>query len=211
MESKRVILIVSVIGILVILFFGIDIWRNRSASAPAFDFSGILRPTQYKESPTKGADNPKVVIFEYADFNCAHCADFQSVLAQILDTYANDVAVVWKDFPFVSQGSEDSAVAARCAGKQDTFWEYHDWLFKNQGNALSVDFARGAQELGLNEKNFTQCLSDDTIRTVVSRDFAEGKALGIDQTPTLVIGDVALVGVQTFVEVEQALAPLLQK
>ncbi|MBI2637017.1 MAG: thioredoxin domain-containing protein, partial [Parcubacteria group bacterium] len=89
-------------------------------------------------------------------------------------------------------------------------WEYHNWLFANQDELGSISFAQGAAGLAIDEADFTSCLSDDTITTLVERDFAEGQALGITQTPTLVIGDVALVGTQTFEEVERMLVPLLK-
>lgn len=198
------------LGVLVIFFFGVDLWRNREQSKPQFDFSGALRPTAYRESPTKGATDPKAVMYEYADFNCPHCAEFQSVISRVLAKHPDQVRLVWKDFPFLSQASRDAAVAARCAGEQGKFWEYHDWLFSNQGEVSSSALLQGADALALDGERFTACLEDDTIQTLVERDFAEGRALGIDQTPTLVIGDVAVVGTQTFEEVERVLVPLLQ-
>lgn len=190
--------------------FGVDLWRGREQSKQEFDFSGITRPTQFPESPSRGAADPAVVIYEYADFSCSHCAEYQGVISRVASTHGTHVRLVWKDFPFLSQASKDASVAARCAHKQGMFWEYQNWLFASQGALGSVSFADGAAELGLNLASFTSCLSDATIPSLVERDFAEGRALGITETPTLVIGDVALVGAQTFEEVERFLAPLLQ-
>ena len=211
MGQSRVIASLLGVGLVVMLLFGVDLWRNRSAEKAQFDFSGTVRPVQYAESPSKGSPNPKAVVFEYADFACSHCAEFQAVISRILAKYPNDVRLVWKDFPFLSQRSKDAAVAGRCAHSQGKFWEYHNWLFANQDDLGSISFAQGAAGLEIDEADFTSCLPDDTITTLVERDFAEGQALGITETPTLVIGDVALVGAQPFEEVERVIVMQLQK
>ncbi|MBI1961553.1 MAG: thioredoxin domain-containing protein [Parcubacteria group bacterium] len=210
MEQSRIIASILGAGLVVMLLFGVDLARNRSAEKAQFDFSGIARPTQYRESPSKGAANPKATVFEYADFACSHCAEFQAVIARILAAHPNEIRLVWKDFPFLSQGSKDAAAAARCAGQQGKFWEYQNWLFANQGDFSPSALLEGAARLGLDESRFTECRSDDTIPTLVERDFAEGQALGITETPTLVIGGVALVGAQPFEEVERVLMPFLK-
>lgn len=210
MAHYKAIAITAGIGITVILIFGFDIWRNREQAKPRFDFSGVLRPTEFKESPWRGAANPAVTIFEYADFECSHCAEYQAVIGRVLAKYPDRVRVVWKDFSFVSGTSKDAAIAARCANEQNAFWQYQGWLFANQGSLGPLAFEEGAADLGLSGARFTECLSNDTIHFLVERDFAEGQALGITETPTLVIGDVALVGAREFSEVEAMLAPFLQ-
>jgi protein-disulfide isomerase len=39
---------------------------------------------------------------------------------------------VYRDFPFLGTESFKSAEAARCAGDQGKFWEYHDYLYSHQ-------------------------------------------------------------------------------
>ncbi|MBI2050628.1 MAG: thioredoxin domain-containing protein [Parcubacteria group bacterium] len=209
MGQSRVIASILGAGLVVMLLFSVDLWRNRSAEKAQFDFTGATRPTEYRESPARGAANPAAVMYEYADFSCTHCADFQAVLSRILAKYPNEARIVWKDFPFLSQSSKDAAVAARCAAQQGKFWEYQNWLFANQGDFSPSALLEGAARLGLDEARFTECRSDDTIPALVERDFAEGRALGITETPTLVIGGVALVGAQPFEEVERVLMPFL--
>ena len=217
MERGRAIAIVAGLGIAVLLAFGVDLWSGREQSNRQFDFFGATRPTQFAESPARGAEDPDVVMYEYADFGCSHCAEFQAVVSRVASTHGARVRLVWKDFPFLSQASKDAAVAARCAHKQGTFWEYANWLFANQGlvgdeRSLSYQDINSSLDAGaqLDIPAFQACRDDATIHALVERDIAEGRALGITETPTLVIGDVALVGAQTFEEVERFLAPLLK-
>ena len=42
---------------------------------------------------------------------------------------SGEAAFVWRDFAFLGEESIRAAEAARCAGEQGKFWEYHDYLF----------------------------------------------------------------------------------
>ncbi|MAG29250.1 hypothetical protein CL632_03875 [bacterium] len=210
-KNKIIIGVFSVIGIILILFLGYDVISKQASKAPEFDFTGIARPITYKESPSRGADSAKLAIYEYADFTCLGCFSMQQTIKQLISKYDSQVQHVWKDFPFLSNSSKQAAIAARCAYDQGKFWEYHDWLFANQADIALINFSDGAIGLGLDNERFTRCLEDDKIANLVDRDFAEAQALGIDETPTLVIGDVALVGVQEFSNIENLIISELQK
>ena len=214
MNSNRVLYAFIVLGAIVLLFFAISIFRDSKSSGPKFDFSGITRPILYDESPRKGDQNPDIVIYEYGDFTCPHCLAMEPVIKQIIGKYKSKVLFVWKDFPVLSANSIQSATAARCAGEQGKFWEYHDWLFNNQESLLNADsstYQSASRALSLNEESFAKCLSDDKIKDLVERDFAEGMSLGIDSTPTIVIGDVALEGEREFGEIDNVIITELNK
>jgi len=209
--NNKIITILLSLGALIMLFFAADLISNRQQNSQEFDFSGIMRPIFYNESPVQGSENAKLVIYEYGDFSCLFCKSMSPIISQIMEKYGAQVQYVWKDFPFLSETSSDAAIAARCAGKQGKFWEYHDWLFERQEALTSVPFDSGARSLDLDVVKFTSCILDDTIPFLVERDFQEGHALGVNETPTIVIGDVALVGVVEFGEIERAILTELQK
>ncbi|PIP67288.1 MAG: hypothetical protein COV79_00890 [Parcubacteria group bacterium CG11_big_fil_rev_8_21_14_0_20_41_14] len=209
--NNKIITIFLAIGALIVLVFGIDIIRNRSNQEKEFDFSGITRPILYEQSPRTGPSSAKITIYEYADFNCPSCKAQSADLNRAIEKYKSSVRLVWKDFPFLSASSKQAAIAARCAKAQEKFWEYHDWLFNNQNILSDAAFESGAQLFGLNTLAFTQCLQDDTIENLVEQDFREGQALGIDSTPTIVIGDVGLVGVSSYQDLEAAIINELSK
>jgi len=80
----------------------------------------------------KGPENAKVVLVEYSDFECPYCVRAYPTVKQILETYPNDVKVVYRQFPLVSlhPNAQKAAEASECAGDQGKFWEYHDKLFE---------------------------------------------------------------------------------
>ena len=86
-----------------------------------------------------GDPNAPVQIIEVGDFQCPVCkAGFEQLEEQIITTYVDTgkasytfEAVGYLDGP-TSQESTHSAEAAYCAGDQNKFWEYHDFLYTNQ-------------------------------------------------------------------------------
>jgi protein-disulfide isomerase len=118
--------------------------------------------------------------------------------------YQGKVRLVFKDLPLAShEGAVPAAEAARCAGEQGRFWEYHDLLFVSQPSFSRADLATYAARLGLAAEPFAQCLDSGRQRGLVRADAEQGRAAGVRGTPTFFINGRRLVGAQPF-EVFQA-------
>ena len=118
-----------------------------------------------------------------------------------MEKYVEDgtLRIEWRDFPYLGQESMDAARAARAAGEQGRFWEYHDLLYENQGNggALSNDGLIGsAKELGLDVERFESDLESEEISAAVQADFEAGQGAGVSGTPTFEINGQRIVGFQ---------------
>lgn len=141
----------------------------------------------------KGAEDAKVTIVEYSSFSCGFCNSVRGTIDQILETYQDDVKIVYKHF---NRGGTDSqtAQATECAGDQDKFWEMHDMIFDNGTSNLNGY----AESLGLDVEEFNSCLSTNKYASRVDADSAEGRAAGVSGTPTFLINGQKLVGAQPF-------------
>lgn len=92
-----------------------------------------------------------------------------------------------------------AAQAARCAGRQSKFWEYHDHLYLNQrGQNLgqfSLTNLRGfAQQLGLDSGAFASCLERAEDLPLIQQDLRVGRDQGITSTPVFFINGARLAG-----------------
>ena len=157
---------------------------------------------------TLGNSNAKVTLVMYEDFQCVFCgavAGFQPSLIQslkqrdpnwtpfmpyVINNYIKngDVQLVYRDYAFLGPESTESAEAARCAGDQGKFWEYHDYLFahqggENQGNFSNKNLESFAKGLGLNTTAFNQCLDGSKYAQAVAESKAEGDNAGVTGTP----------------------------
>ena len=156
--------------------------------------------------PVLGDASAPVLIQEYGDFQCPSCGAFaRSIEPQIRAVYIDTglARLAWHDFAWIGTESRDAANAARCAGDQGQFWEFHDTLYQNQAGenagAFSKDRLKGfGDALGLEPTAFHACVDADRYGAAVQADFAEVRRNGFNGTPTFVIGDQRIVGAQPF-------------
>ena len=105
--------------------------------------------------------------------------------------------VVLKDFPLaIHELARSAHEAARCAGAEDRYWEYHDRLYAEQPRFERARLLQYAVELGLDGERFGRCLDERRFAAAVTSDIAQARALGIVSTPTFLINGQVLVGAQ---------------
>lgn len=76
-----------------------------------------------------------IVLMEFSDYECPYCQQFaQSELSKIKDDLVKNgkIRYVFRDFPLeqIHPKARDAANAARCAGDQGKYFEYHNVLFE---------------------------------------------------------------------------------
>jgi protein-disulfide isomerase len=156
--------------------------------------------------PVMGAADAPIVIREYADFQCPACGAFaRHIEPQIRAAYV-DTGIVrfeWHDFAWIGRESRDAANAARCAGDQGRFWEYHDVLYHNQAGENHGAFSKErlkdfGEGLDLEPGAFAACIDGDRHAAAVQRDMGDVRAQGFNATPTFLVGDQRIVGAQPF-------------
>ena len=149
--------------------------------------------------PATGPASAPIQLVEFSDFECPYCRQLEPVLTRLRDKYRDRIRVVWKDFPLPIHGqARGAAEAARCAGDQGHFWEYHDLLFANQQALTPGDLKRHATTLKLDLDQFAICLERGTHRVDVTADLEEGTRQGIEVTPTVFINGRPVIGAQPF-------------
>ena len=150
----------------------------------------------------KGGADAKVTIVEYSDFECPFCNRALPTIQQVLDTYGDDVRIVYRHFPLSSihPYAQKAAEASECAADQDKFWEYHDAIFADQAGLKGGDtqLKAWAAELALNTSEFDNCLDSGEKASVVSSQLGGGGTLGVTGTPAFFINGVNLEGAQPF-------------
>lgn len=112
------------------------------------------------------------------------------------------VRIVWHDFAWIGDESRQAAQAARCAGRQDKFWEYHDHLYRNQRSYNQGSFGpdnlrRFAGALGLNQADFDSCLEKGEDLAAIQQELTEGRQRGITATPAFLINGQPLAGARS--------------
>lgn len=120
------------------------------------EIANTLDPISATDFVIGNVDAPITVIV-YVDFQCPFCGKFFIETEQTaFASYIKDgkIKLVSRDFAFLGDESLKAAEAARCAGDQGKFWEYHDYLFthqksENQGAFSNLNLKTFAKTVGL--------------------------------------------------------------
>jgi protein-disulfide isomerase len=173
------------------------------------EVSVLLRPPSIDVSydPTRVKGDPKapVTIVEFSDFQCPFCKKTESVLSALLEKYRGKVKLAYLDFPLkeIHPRAESAAEAARCAGEQGKFWEFHDSLFADPSKLDETDLIERARTLGLKEEPFRTCVASGKYQSSVNADREAGIKAGVAGTPGFFINGVFLSGAQSQAEFEK--------
>jgi protein-disulfide isomerase len=139
------------------------------------------------DAPRLGSESAPVQIIEFADYECPYCQQVNADLTRLREQFGNSVSVTYKDFPLPMHPlAARAAEAARCAGAQGKFWEFHDSLFETKRLQVS-DLKEQARKLKLDTARFDQCLDSGEQAAAVKKDSKEGQRLGLQGTPSFFI------------------------
>jgi len=155
--------------------------------------------------PSLGPQNATVTILEFGDFQSPYCGLAEGALGQVRAKYGDKVRLVYADFPeLLYPNAFQTASAARCAGEQGKFWQFHDAVFADQSKLAPNDLKATAARLKLDTAKFNDCLDKHKYDNDVRKDMEEGKLLGVEGTPAFYINGRPLLGaqhIQKFTEV----------
>jgi protein-disulfide isomerase/uncharacterized membrane protein/rhodanese-related sulfurtransferase len=161
----------------------------------------LVRP----DSHAIGSPNAPVTVVEFGDFECPMCGNAQPMIQQMLDKYGSQIRFVFRQFPIneLHPYAQTAAEASECAAEQGKFWETERKFYQEQADLAEPALDRYAAEIGLNVKAMDQCLVDGTVRTRVQQDIDDGKAVGVQGTPTFFVGHQKLVGLTQYTQLSQ--------
>ena len=139
--------------------------------------------------PSFGPADAKVTVVEYSDFECPYCSKAAEVVKTLKENYADKVRFVFRQFPLpMHRNAPLASEAALAAHAQGKFWPMHDKLFENQRALDRASIEGYAQELGLNMAKFKEALDGDEHEKTIEADMALGKEIGVQGTPTMIVG-----------------------
>jgi len=179
------------------------ILRGELADMTVDPFAEIKSKLIPGNSPSIGPENAKVILIEFADFECPSCRQLDQILRKLL-AENHQIRLVYKDFPLTNlhPWAMTASIAGQCAYQQrpEAFWEIHNAIFDAQDviSASNVwdkmlDLAN-KQDLDMNK--FRACMADPAMARQVEQTQAEGKSLGVTATPTTFVNGRKIVGAE---------------
>ncbi|HYA29825.1 MAG TPA: DsbA family protein, partial [Acidobacteriota bacterium] len=146
----------------------------------------------------RGAEKAPVTIVKFEDFQCPYCKTVQPTFSELLKRYNGKIRVIHKDLPLdaIHPQARSAAEAARCAGEQGKFWDYHDKLYSVAPKLAVEDLKGVAKEVGLDVASFEQCYNGGKFKGAVQKDLLDGAKLGLNGTPAFFINGREISGAQ---------------
>lgn len=191
-RTKWIIFILACLGILGLVVF----WNKNNDTT---NFTGDAN-TVITEGPisdhTLGSSQNKVVLIEYADYQCPGCGDVYGMVNEVVNEYKDQVTYIFRNLPLSNMhpNALAAATAAEAAGLQGKYYEYHDLLYGNQSewseasvSKRSSIFEDYAKQLGLDIDRFKSDLSNKDVVAKINRDRSTASKLGIAKTPTMIL------------------------
>ena len=173
--------------------------------------------------PVLGKKDAPITVVEYTDYQCTFCQRFHvTTFPELKKNYIDTGKVRFysRDMPLdFHQNALKAAVAARCAGDQNQFWTLRDLLVANANQLDQAAVMGYAGKLTMDQDAFKACMESNKYEPVVKANLQEAARIGLEGTPTFVIGKstqegvtgALIVGAQPYTVFEQELSKLLGK
>ncbi|PKM91081.1 hypothetical protein CVU82_03425 [Candidatus Falkowbacteria bacterium HGW-Falkowbacteria-1] len=182
---------------------------------PFVDSKGVKEVSQ--SNPVDNNNDPflgeksskKLKLFYFSDFDCSFCFEQEKIIKNIYEKYKDEIVVVWKDYPDLTNFDDFSyqaARAARCAQHQGSFWDYSDSLYKERDSFKSLKnelFLNLAEKANLNLKSFSDCMEGSSVDNLIFENVKEAENLGISGVPLLYVNNKDFIGSMSESELDQ--------
>jgi len=150
----------------------------------------LVRPVDASDH-ILGNPAAKVMIIEYADFDCEYCVGLNTALHQIIANEGTngDVALVYREFPLIEihPNAMRHAEAAECVAKtagNDAFWKFMNTLFEHQP-VDPLSYGTLAASIGVSGDAFATCFANaaTTVDARIQDDRQNAFDIGATGTP----------------------------
>lgn len=193
-----------------------------TAPAPSVN----IKDVKTDGDPFIGQQNAPVTIAFWSDFQCPFCKQFEvTTLPQIVQDYVNTgkVKVVFMDFPFLGPDSMVDAEYARAiwALYPDKYFAWRTALYNQQPQENSLSAAANLVWItgvtksisGIDDAKVAAAVKANQAAydTAINADKTEGQNLGINATPSFIIGTQLIAGAYPYANFKAAIDSVLGK
>jgi protein-disulfide isomerase len=146
---------------------------------------------------TLGNKDGDVTFVEFFDYNCGYC---KHAMGDMIDLMKSDpkLKVVLKEFPVLGPGSVEAAQVAVAVRMQDPggkkYFDFHQKLLGGKGQADKARALAAAKDAGLDMTRLEKDITSPEVRATIEENFKLAEAMGMNGTPSYVIGKQVVVG-----------------
>ena len=144
-----------------------------------------------------GNPDGKVTFVEFFDYNCGFCKRAMDDMLTLMKDDPN-LKIVLKEFPVLGPGSVEAAQVAVALRMQDKagkkYLDFHQKLLGGRGEANKERALAVAREVGADMDRLNRDMQSPEVKSTLEENFKLAETLGLNGTPSYVIGDHVIVG-----------------
>ncbi|NVN86100.1 MAG: DsbA family protein [Rhodopseudomonas sp.] len=144
-----------------------------------------------------GNKDGDVSFVEFFDYNCGYCKRAMTDMIELMKADPK-LKVVLKEFPVLGPGSIEAAQVAVAVRMQDPtgkkYLDFHQKLLGGKGQADKARAMAAAKDAGLDIAKLEKDLASPEVRATLEENFKLAEAMGMNGTPSYVIGKQVVVG-----------------
>jgi protein-disulfide isomerase len=195
--------------------------KGVAQQAPALQAPNVLPDGFDKSSlltgPAVGAEDAAVTVVEFFDYNCGYCKRAAEPVNALQERHTpENVRIIFKEFPILSEGSRIAARYALAAAElgNDQYRKVHDALMAAASIHDESSVKSALMKAGIDIRPIEEKLLDDEVTAFIEKQLQENyelaHKLGIGGTPSFVVGDQLVKGAD-IPALNKAVAALLPK
>ncbi|MDX6748440.1 DsbA family protein [Geminicoccaceae bacterium 1502E] len=168
--------------------------RRQMAEAEAQKDALASRAGELFEDPSDPVVNEggDVTVVEFFDYRCPYCRNMVPELVELLDE-DRDLRVVFKEIPILGEESRLASRAALAAARQDKYMAMHEALMSTK-DFSEAGIEKIAKEIGLDVARLKKDMGSEEISRKIKENLALASELGINGTPSFIIGETLIPG-----------------
>ena len=126
------------------------------------------------------------------------------IMGDVFASFRDDpnLRVVLKEFPVLGQGSFEAAKISAAVLRQEKYLEFHRAIYAIRGGVNAANAMEVAETLGLDMERLKRDSDSPETLAIISANVEMATALGINGTPSYVIGGQLVVGAVGYEELK---------
>jgi protein-disulfide isomerase len=176
--------------------------QQKKEANPEEDDKTVWKVPVDAKDAVRGPADALVTIVEWSDFQCPFCKRVEATMKQVVDTYKDDVRIVWKDNPLPFHNrAKPAATLARMAQQEKGekgFWAAHDALYAEGASLEDDGLQKIASQIGVSWTSIKSAIDADKFKDQFAASVDLATELNARGTPHFFINGRRLSGAQPF-------------
>lgn len=155
--------------------------------------------------PVAGNPDGDVTLVEFYDLRCPYCRHMVPAMAELL-AHDPKLRLVYKDIPVLGEASVLGARAVLAAQRQGGYLKLQEALMSGSGQITEASIEQAATRLGLDWLRLRRDMDAPEVKERIETNLTLARNLGIDGTPSFVVGSHLLPGAVPLDALQSAVA-----